>query len=174
MDIQTIANSICILIGAIIMLVSIVKSQHLQGSLLFVSKLHQPYIRRYFKLHRGLMFFFLFGYVVVALALGFGFSFVSEAFISIIFVLGAVFVLIGIDVQSRLLAGMQATLQGILPICSRCKKIRTADKQGANQNVWKGIEDYISEKTPVSFSHGYCPDCYEREKEIIEQLKKNT
>ena len=46
------------------------------------------------------------------------------------------------------------TLQGLLPICSYCKKIR------GDNNYWKQVEGYIEEHADVSFSHGICPDCY--------------
>lgn len=45
------------------------------------------------------------------------------------------------------------TLQGILPICSSCKKIR--DEKGH----WNQIELYISEHSGAEFSHGLCPEC---------------
>lgn len=45
-------------------------------------------------------------------------------------------------------------LQGLLPICTYCKKIRD------EQNYWHRVEMYISEHTEVEFSHGICPDCY--------------
>jgi len=45
------------------------------------------------------------------------------------------------------------TLQGVLPICSHCKKIR--DDQGA----WNQLESYISARTDVLFSHGICAEC---------------
>ncbi len=45
------------------------------------------------------------------------------------------------------------TLQGIVPICSHCKKIR--DDSG----YWKALESYIQEHSEASFSHGICPDC---------------
>ncbi len=47
-------------------------------------------------------------------------------------------------------------LQGMLPICSYCKSIRD------DQNYWQKVESYISEHSRVEFSHGICPDCYER------------
>ena len=37
---------------------------------------------------------------------------------------GSVFVFTAVTVQARLLSDLQETLQGILPICARCKKIR--------------------------------------------------
>jgi PAS domain S-box-containing protein len=45
------------------------------------------------------------------------------------------------------------TLQGLIPICSNCKKIR--DDKG----FWNQVEVYVSEHTDARFSHGICPDC---------------
>ena len=45
------------------------------------------------------------------------------------------------------------TLKGIIPICSYCKSIR--DDEGA----WQGLENYISDHSEASFSHGICEDC---------------
>ena len=47
-------------------------------------------------------------------------------------------------------------LQGLLPICSYCKKIRD------DQNYWQQVEAYITEHSEAAFSHGICPDCYAR------------
>lgn len=55
------------------------------------------------------------------------------------------------------------TLKGIVPICSYCKKIRDDD------GYWQRVEKYISEHTEASFTHGICPECYE--KEISSQLR---
>ncbi len=46
-------------------------------------------------------------------------------------------------------------LQGILPICSYCKKIRD------DQNYWQRVESYIGDHSEAQFSHSICPDCYE-------------
>ena len=48
------------------------------------------------------------------------------------------------------------TLQGILPICTYCKKIRD-DKQ-----YWREVESYVATHTEAQFSHGICPDCYKK------------
>jgi hypothetical protein len=45
------------------------------------------------------------------------------------------------------------TLQGLLPICSWCKKIR--DDEG----LWTQVEDYVAKHTDASFTHGMCPEC---------------
>ncbi len=44
-------------------------------------------------------------------------------------------------------------LQGLLPICAKCKNIR--DDQG----LWNRIETYISKHSETRFSHTLCPDC---------------
>lgn len=45
------------------------------------------------------------------------------------------------------------TLEGYLPICASCKKVR--DDKG----YWNGIEEYIRTHTRADFTHGMCPDC---------------
>ena len=47
-------------------------------------------------------------------------------------------------------------LQGLLPICSHCKKIR--DEQGR----WHMVESYIREHSKAEFSHGICPECLDK------------
>lgn len=46
-------------------------------------------------------------------------------------------------------------LQGILPICSYCKKIRN------DLNYWQNVESYVTEHSQAEFSHSICPTCYE-------------
>ena len=48
-------------------------------------------------------------------------------------------------------------LEGLLPICCYCKKIRD------DGNYWQRVEDYLSRHTEVRLSHGICPECWERE-----------
>ena len=47
------------------------------------------------------------------------------------------------------------TLQGILPLCSGCKKIR--DGKG----YWSQLDAYIEANTDTQFSHGMCAGCIE-------------
>ena len=49
------------------------------------------------------------------------------------------------------------TLRGLIPICAWCKKIR--DDKG----YWEKVEDYIQKHAHVSFTHGICPECLEKE-----------
>jgi CheY-like chemotaxis protein len=52
-------------------------------------------------------------------------------------------------------------LRGILPICAYCKKIRN------DEGYWNEVEIYIRQHSDAQFSHGICPDCYQREMESI-------
>lgn len=64
--------------------------------------------------------------------------------------------------RERLILELQAALakvkqlEGIIPICSYCKKIRD-DKES-----WQQLESYISDHSEALFSHGICPECYIR------------
>ena len=55
------------------------------------------------------------------------------------------------------------TLQGLLPICCYCKKIRD------DGNYWHRVENYISGHANVRFSHGICPDCSEKMKSDLDK-----
>jgi DNA-binding response OmpR family regulator len=46
-------------------------------------------------------------------------------------------------------------LQGLLPICAYCKKIRD------DRNYWQQVEGYIAAHSEAQFSHSICPDCYD-------------
>lgn len=55
--------------------------------------------------------------------------------------------------QERELARRVDTLEGLLPICSSCKKIRD------EKDAWRPIESYITERSGATFTHGFCPSC---------------
>jgi sigma-B regulation protein RsbU (phosphoserine phosphatase) len=47
-------------------------------------------------------------------------------------------------------------LQGLLPICSYCKKVRD------EENYWQQVEAYITTHSDLELSHSVCPTCLER------------
>ncbi len=60
------------------------------------------------------------------------------------------------------------TLQGILPICSYCKKIRD------DQNYWEEVEEYVVKHSDADFTHSVCPRCYdEHVKKELEQFNES-
>ena len=61
-------------------------------------------------------------------------------------------------VSTRLAEALEnvKTLHGLLPICAWCKRIR--DDQG----YWSQVEAYVHAHTEADFTHGICPDCFEK------------
>jgi phosphoserine phosphatase RsbU/P len=54
-------------------------------------------------------------------------------------------------------------LRGLLPICAWCHKIRD------DQNYWQTVESYLSAHSQAQFTHGICPDCFDK---VIKTAKK--
>jgi len=48
------------------------------------------------------------------------------------------------------------TLQGILPICMHCHKIRD------DQDAWQKLEQYVTQHSSAQLSHSICPECMEK------------
>ncbi len=64
------------------------------------------------------------------------------------------------------------TLQGLIPICASCKKIRN------DKGYWQTVESYIQQHSDADFSHGICPECLPKlypkyYKKMEEKLKNN-
>lgn len=68
----------------------------------------------------------------------------------------------GYEAQQRTIAELHAAheavarLEGLIPICSYCKKIR--DDQG----YWQAVERYVPRAPGADFTHGICTSCMER------------
>ena len=58
-----------------------------------------------------------------------------------------------VSVEARAAAEEIKTLRGLLPICSRCKKVRDDD------GGWNMIEKYVEQHSEAEFTHSLCPDC---------------
>ena len=61
--------------------------------------------------------------------------------------------------REQLLSQLQSSerkripFSGLLPICSRCKRIRSEEDR------WDPIDDYIRKNSDADFTHSICPDC---------------
>ncbi|MBN2280034.1 MAG: PAS domain S-box protein [Candidatus Marinimicrobia bacterium] len=63
--------------------------------------------------------------------------------------------------------GKIKTLEGLIPICANCKKIRSDD------GYWEEVEVYIKNRSKADFTHGLCPSCTKQMyPEIYEKLKE--
>lgn len=59
----------------------------------------------------------------------------------------------GIALHKKALESRVRVLEGILPICASCKRIRN------EKGEYEQVENYVSEHSDVSFSHTICPEC---------------
>ena len=62
-----------------------------------------------------------------------------------------------ITLEQRKLAHKVKVLEGLLPVCCICKKIRNGNGK------WEQMEKYITDRSEAQFSHGLCPDCAKKE-----------
>jgi sigma-B regulation protein RsbU (phosphoserine phosphatase) len=56
-------------------------------------------------------------------------------------------------------------LQGLLPICSYCKKVRN------EANYWEQVDSYLTTHSDVELTHGICPQCMEK---MMKQLDESS
>jgi len=60
------------------------------------------------------------------------------------------------SIQTEKLESKLKILEGILPICASCKRIRNA------KGEYEQVEQYITDRSEAQFSHTICPACAQR------------
>lgn len=53
-------------------------------------------------------------------------------------------------------------LEGLLPMCAWCRKIRDDTGKPPGEGQWLKVEQFIARKTDAAFTHGICPECFEK------------
>jgi PAS domain S-box-containing protein len=61
-------------------------------------------------------------------------------------------------------------LEGLMPICANCKKMLVEGRDPKDDKAWVPFEEFISERTDASFTHGLCPECV---KNMYSNIKRN-
>jgi len=59
-------------------------------------------------------------------------------------------------------------LQGLLPICYRCKKVRQ------DTDYWVHVEEYLRKNLDIHLSHGLCPECLDAEVRGADGVQEDT
>jgi len=75
------------------------------------------------------------------------------AAIRLVILVGLAVMMARLAQRKRRLEERVQVLEGILPICAFCKKIRSPD------GAWEQIEAYVSQRSAARFSHGFCEPC---------------
>jgi phosphoserine phosphatase RsbU/P len=76
-----------------------------------------------------------------------------------------------LEVARRILALQERVerLEGLLPICSYCKRIRDEHES------WLPIDEYLVRRTDARFTHGLCPECRTTHVQpILDQARART
>ena len=138
MDSTLIIACLLIGLGALIMAINIFKFRALLYKLNQFATQEHSKIRGFFSLHQSLMVFFLAGYLVVLFAAIAKIGFIGELFVGIIFFFGAIFVLLGIMLQSRMLNSVgdsYAQVVGASAALERRVEERTAELARTNERL---------------------------------------
>jgi len=56
-------------------------------------------------------------------------------------------------------------VNSLISVCSSCNKVRI------NETQWKQMEEYISDNSLLTFTHGLCPDCMAKVMQSINERK---
>lgn len=103
MELQAIFNCGLIGIGAVVMGISLVRTNRLSRLARSLSVERRERVNLQFTILRALMSFFLLGYVGAIVAIVMRYPLLSETFVSFIFLFGSVFVYLCVAVQLELL-----------------------------------------------------------------------
>jgi len=57
----------------------------------------------------------------------------------------------------------QRVMKSMISVCSNCHRVRL------NDDVWQKMEEYIGERSLLSFTHGLCPECT---KELMKTIER--
>src|SRR5882672_9550991 len=69
----------------------------------------------------------------------------------------ALVLLIELICRTADLATRVRVLEGLLPICMHCHRIRAAKER------WVRLEEYVLEHSEANFTHGICPSCLQKQ-----------
>jgi len=152
-------NSFCIVVAAIVLAIDYITGRHIEFPILYAL----PVALAAWKLQ--LKMSFVMAILLPAARVGFyvpwqetqalPIAFINAPITLVALLLYAYLVSI-ISRQTMALQRKVKVLEGILPICASCKKIRN------DKGEYEAIEKYVSEHSEASFSHGICSDCAKR------------
>lgn len=156
-------HGLLLLFGSAILGASALKAWRLCGVLVFVREARRQRVRSFLRGMVLLLAFFSLAYAALAVVQSFSVRHLNDHLVVLVLTSGALFAWLSLSLSTQLLREIERTLRGVIPICACCKKVRREQGSSTNPDDWQRIESYISERSSVDFSHGYCPECYESE-----------
>ncbi|HOW97834.1 MAG TPA: hypothetical protein P5567_03970 [Kiritimatiellia bacterium] len=71
-------------------------------------------------------------------------------------VLTAAVIVVGFVSIGHAYVQQKRALKGLIKICSYCRRVQV------DEQAWRRMEDFIETRTLAEFTHGVCPECYQR------------
>ncbi len=60
----------------------------------------------------------------------------------------------------------------ILPVCAYCRNIRDDTGVDPGKGKWLSMEQYVYKTSKTAVSHGCCPDCYEKQSQMLKPFNQ--
>ncbi|MFO7535694.1 MAG: hypothetical protein R6X19_08445 [Kiritimatiellia bacterium] len=79
--------------------------------------------------------------------------------------LTAAVMLVAIIIVGHTYEQQKRVIGGMMTVCAYCKRVRLKHES------WEQIEEYVARKSDATFSHGICPDCFEKHANMIKQRR---
>ena len=150
---------ILLLAGAILIILSFVWLLGIYELLPLLEDKYKKKIGILVKIQHIFMAMFVFGYTRTAFEISHGHSEHKEIAIGLIFFFGGLYVLNSTYLKMILVKATASVIRGLIPICAKCKKIRSGEDSESHEAKWQAIEIYLGGTKGLKFSHGLCPDC---------------
>ncbi|MFA7158452.1 MAG: hypothetical protein WC299_04040 [Kiritimatiellia bacterium] len=87
----------------------------------------------------------------------------SEANLFRGFILTAFVIVAAIVTVGNTFIQQQRVVKNLISVCAQCHRVRL------NETVWQKMEEYIGERSLLTFTHGLCPECT---RELMETIEK--
>lgn len=122
MTATTLTAVLLITAGAVIMLVNVIKFMNVPNLIKNITVKGYPGLKRFFLFHLILMIFFFLGYLVVLYAYGSNVHLIGALSVGLIFFLVAIFILLGIMLQLKMLTSIKNHYEKVLKVSSELEE----------------------------------------------------
>ncbi len=123
----------------------------------FVDPTTRTQLRHLRQMYGAGILFFLGGYAITALAFQRGWQILGEGFVGVVFLSGAVFVGLGLTIQSLFVEALLKTMGRLVPICAYCHRVRIPGSQAHEPDIWQVVDLRFSSDEVMTYT--ICPAC---------------
>jgi len=159
---DALAGACLVLAVAMVLFFGIARARVLLGAALLLPAASRRPIRPFLIANLTLMVLFLSGSLIVTFSFLTGRATEGMMPVSLTLLAGSLMATLSTVLQTRMIAGLQRTLAGVVPVCSGCKRIRRPDAPEADVASWQVVDDYLAGHTAAMVTHSLCPDCLNR------------